>query len=564
MQPMTVTEIASAVKGVWWNPSEQVPVVSAVSTDSRRIVPGSLFLPWVGEKFDGHLFIDAALDAGAAGCLCAKLPQNIREDKFYIKVADTRLALRDLASAYRDRFEIPFVQITGSVGKTTTKEMIAAVLGAKLNVLKTPENFNNDIGTPLTLLGLAPEHEAAVIETGMNHFGEIEYLGAMVRPDIAVISNIGDAHIEYLGSREGILKAKCEIFEHLKADGVAILNGDDALLDTVTLPQRIVRCGQSEHCKTRISDIVDHGVDGITCTVTTPKGVYQLTIPAPGEHMAYSASMAVAVGEELGLSREEIVRGVAAYEPTGSRMRVIRLPGGRVLLDDCYNANPQSMRAAVEVLSNTKAEHKVAVLGDMFELGPLAPALHAGVGDYLGKAGIDCLVAVGELAEHIAQGARNSGVPLLDLKDLKARIEPGAIIREKVEIGEGAVIMMGAILNIGAVVGKRTMIDMGAVLGGRATVGDDCHIGAGAVLAGVVEPASATPVVVEDGVLVGANAVVIEGVRIGAGAVVAAGAVVTENVPPNAVVAGTPARIIKMKDARTEGKTALVDALRSL
>ena len=147
---------------------------------------------------------------------------------------------------------------------------------------------------------------------------------------------------------------------------------------------------------------------------------------------------------------------------------------------------------------------------------------------------------------------RNSGVPLLDLKDLKARIEPGAIIREKVEIGEGAVIMMGAILNIGAVVGKRTMIDMGAVLGGRATVGDDCHIGAGAVLAGVVEPASATPVVVEDGVLVGANAVVIEGVRIGAGAVVAAGAVVTENVPPNAVVAGTPARIIKMKDARTE------------
>mgnify|MGYP002595557572 CR=1 FL=1 len=211
MQPMTVTEIASAVKGVWWNPSEQVPVVSAVSTDSRRIVPGSLFLPWVGEKFDGHLFIDAALDAGAAGCLCAKLPQNIREDKFYIKVADTRLALRDLASAYRDRFEIPFVQITGSVGKTTTKEMIAAVLGAKLNVLKTPENFNNDIGTPLTLLGLAPEHEAAVIETGMNHFGEIEYLGAMVRPDIAVISNIGDAHIERLGSRENIFKAKCEL-----------------------------------------------------------------------------------------------------------------------------------------------------------------------------------------------------------------------------------------------------------------------------------------------------------------------------------------------------------------
>ena len=159
---------------------------------------------------------------------------------------------------------------------------------------------------------------------------------------------------------------------------------------------------------------------------------------------------------------------------------------------------------------------------------------------------------------------RNSGVPLLDLKDIPARIEPGAIIREKVTIGENAVILMGAVLNIGAVVGRRTMIDMGAILGGRATVGDDCHIGAGAVLAGVVEPASATPVVVEDHVLIGANAVVLEGVRIGAGAVVAAGAVVTEDVPPGAVVAGTPARIIKMKDEKTAGKTTLVDALRSL
>ena len=187
------------------------------------------------------------------------------------------------------------------------------------------------------------------------------------------------------------------------------------------------------------------------------------------------------------------------------------------------------------------------VFGDWTELAPILEASRDKIADLV-----------------VENDRRNSGVPLLDLKEIPARIEPGAIIREQVTIGENAVIMMGAILNIGAVVGRRTMIDMGAVLGGRATVGDDCHIGAGAVLAGVVEPASATPVIVEDGVLVGANAVVIEGVRIGAGAVVAAGAVVTENVPPNAVVAGTPARIIKMKDARTEGKTALVDALRSL
>ena len=241
MQPMTIPEIISAVDGTWLNPREGAAPVTAVCTDSRKIAPGCLFLPWVGERFDGHDFIDKALDAGAAGCLCARRPETLRPDKFYIQVADTRLALRALASAYRDRFAIPFVQVTGSVGKTTTKEMLAAVLGAKLRVLKTPENFNNDIGTPLTLLGLGPEHQAAVIETGMNHFGEIRYLGEMVRPDIAVISNIGDAHIEHLGSREGILKAKSEIFENLKPEGLAVLNGDDALLNTLDLPFRTVR-----------------------------------------------------------------------------------------------------------------------------------------------------------------------------------------------------------------------------------------------------------------------------------------------------------------------------------
>lgn len=315
MQPMTVQEIAAAVGGVWRNPRADAPAVSAVSTDSRKIQPGCLFLPWVGEKFDGHDFIEGALASGAAGCICARLPAALRPDKFYIEVPDTRLALRALASACRDKFPIPFVQITGSVGKTTTKEMISAVLGARLRVYKTPGNFNNDIGTPLTLLGLAPEHQAAVIETGMNHFGEIRYLGEMVRPDIAVISNIGDAHVEFLGSREGILQAKCEILENLKPGGLLVLNGDDALLDTVQTSFRTVRCGQSEHCQARITELIDHGVEGITCTVTTEKDVYRLSIPAPGEHMAYSASMAVAVAEELGLSREEIIRGVGGYEP---------------------------------------------------------------------------------------------------------------------------------------------------------------------------------------------------------------------------------------------------------
>ena len=398
MQPMTIPEIISAVDGTWLNPRKGAAPVTAVCTDSRKIAPGCLFLPWVGERFDGHDFIDRALDAGAAGCLCARRPELLRLDKFYIQVADTRLALRALASAYRDRFAIPFVQVTGSVGKTTTKEMLAAVLGAKLRVLKTPENFNNDIGTPLTLLGLGPEHQAAVIETGMNHFGEIRYLGEMVRPDIAVISNIGDAHIEHLGSREGILKAKSEIFENLKPEGLAVLNGDDALLNTLDLPFRTVRCGRSEHCAVRVIDMADHGVAGITCTVVSPRDTYHLTIPAPGEHMAYSAAIAVAVGEELGLSTEEITRGAASYEPAGSRMRVLRLRDGRLVLDDCYNANPQSVTAALEILAKTECGRKVAVL-DADITGPTIP--HMFGFDRVGITAVDNLLVPARTPEGI-------------------------------------------------------------------------------------------------------------------------------------------------------------------
>lgn len=413
MQPMTVQEIAAAVGGVWRNPRADAPAVSAVSTDSRKIQPGCLFLPWVGEKFDGHDYIEGALASGAAGCICARLPAALRPDKFYIEVPDTRLALRALASACRDKFPIPFVQITGSVGKTTTKEMISAVLGARLRVYKTPGNFNNDIGTPLTLLGLAPEHQAAVIETGMNHFGEIRYLGEMVRPDIAVISNVGDAHVEFLGSREGILQAKCEILENLKPGGLLVLNGDDALLDTVQTSFRTVRCGQSEHCQARITELIDHGVEGITCTVTTEKDVYRLSIPAPGEHMAYSASMAVAVAEELGLSREEIIRGVGGYEPAGSRMQVVRLPDRRLILDDCYNANPQSVTAALEVLAKTECGRKVAVLGDMGELGSLTDQAHYNVGALAAMLGMDFMIAIGGKAVRIADGAAESGGTVL-------------------------------------------------------------------------------------------------------------------------------------------------------
>ena len=394
MMPCTAREICAAVGGTLLQDSGAP--VTGVTTDSRAVQPGQLFIPLVGERFDGHAYIGKALDGGAAGCLTAAAPETLLPGKLYIQVADTRLALKALASWYRNKFDLPVVQVTGSAGKTTTKEMIASVLSQRYNTLRTEGNFNNDIGAPLTLLRLMPEHQAAVIETGMNHFGEIRYLGEMVRPDIAVITNVGDAHIENLGNtRQGILRAKCEIFENLTPEGIAVLNGDDELLNTVTLPQTILRCGVGDGCGVRVTDIDDRGLEGVACTVTIEGEHYRLTTSAPGRYMIYPMAMAAAIGRRLGLTGEEIAAGVAAYTTVGSRMHLIRLPGERLVIDDCYNANPQSMAEGLRMLAASPAQHRVAVLGDMGELGQLTAQAHRDMGALTRRLGLTA-VAVGE------------------------------------------------------------------------------------------------------------------------------------------------------------------------
>ena len=398
-----------------------------VFTDSRNPDPGALFIPLVGERFDGHAFLNEALEGGAAGCFTQRERESYLPGKFYIKVGSTQKALRDLARHYKQKFRIPFVAVTGSVGKTTTKDMVAAVLGERFKVLKTEGNFNNEVGLPLTLLRLNSNHEICVVEMGMNHFGEIEYLSSIVEPDVAVITNIGDSHIENLGSRENILKAKCEIFSHMDPKkGYVILNGDDPLLEPLraSLPFQSVLVGTAEGLDYRATGVESDGEKSVRCHVRTPRSGFDVEIPALGNHMLYPTLTAAAVAEHFGMTGGEIARGVLRFAPTKMRMNILKRGDGITILNDAYNANPQSMRAAVEVLSKSGGDYKIAVLGDMFELGPFAPTLHAGVGAYLGKAGIDCLVAVGELARHIYDAAKDAMVPQVYWCETKEEAKP--------------------------------------------------------------------------------------------------------------------------------------------
>ena len=399
----TCEEIAAAVGGTVLQDGDGL--CTGVTTDSRTASAGQLFIPLRGEKFDGHAYREKALASGAWGTLTMERPAVMAEGKCYILVADTLLALKALATWYRSKFPIPMVQITGSAGKTTTKEMVACVLSEHFRTLRTQANFNNHIGTPMTLLQLDEAHEAAVIETGMNHFGEIRYLGEMVKPTVAVITNVGDAHIENMGgTRQGTLRAKSEIFENLQPGGIAVLNGDDALLSKLDLPFETILCGLGENCHVRVSDICERGIEGITCTVTTPQDVYDVTIPGPGAYMVYPASMAIAIGEKLRLTKAEILRGIAAYVPVGSRMHVIRRSENRIIIDDCYNANPQAMAEALRILAQTDCRRRVAVLGDMGELGELTEKAHRDMGELTRRLKLDAVIAIGPKAKAITDG----------------------------------------------------------------------------------------------------------------------------------------------------------------
>jgi len=441
MKPFMLRQAVAAVEGRFFGDEALLDsLVTNVTSDSRTAGPGSLFIALRGNRVDGHDFMAECLQKGAVACLSER-PVEIAEQPAIV-VSSTFRATGALAAWYRSRFDIPVIGITGSVGKTTTKEMIGAVLGEHFNTHKTQRNQNNELGVPWTLMRLEDSHQVSVVEMGISGFGEMRRLTHMVRPSIAVFSVIGDAHLEFLGDREGVLRAKTEMFEGMGPDGLAVLNGDDPLLRECRPNMRRITYGLGEGCDVRGEDVQNLGEGGISLTIRHGRGAFEARIPGFGSHIAYAALAAAAVGLELGLTEEEIARGIAHYETVGDRARVIHA-NGLTVISDCYNANPNSCRAALDSLAQLKAPgRRVCLLGDMLELGPDGARLHRGVGEYAGKLGLDLVVGCGPLSRNTVEGASSAGVnaayfpdkPAL-LAQLEGLLRPGDRVLVKASLG---------------------------------------------------------------------------------------------------------------------------------
>lgn len=382
--------------------------VDNVVTDSRKLTKDCLFVPLAGEKFDGHDFIENAFDGGAAASLTAKETSAPPEGRALILVEDTLRALQQIAAYYRGLFPVSVVGLTGSVGKTTTKEMTAAVLERKYRTLKTEGNFNNEIGLPLTVFRLEDSHQTAVLEMGMSGFGEIGRLSAIARPDLAMITNIGMSHIELLGSQENIYRAKSEILQNVKPGGTVIVNDDDAILRAhkEEITHRVYTVGKNGDCDA-VASQVQSDEESVRFTFSGFGRHFEVVLNIPGEHNVYNALFAIAAGIHFGVEDTEIVRALAKFRPAGMRMDLIPC-NGFTIINDCYNAAPDSMKAALKVLGAYEGK-KIAVLGDIACLGEYSYEAHLGVGALAAKAA-DELFTVGEQARLIAQGAFEGGM----------------------------------------------------------------------------------------------------------------------------------------------------------
>ncbi len=405
MKNMTLQNITSAVQGVYHGvDSLLAQEVSGITIDSRNIETDFLFIPIKGVRVDGHDYIPQVMEKGA---LCTLSEHVLVDATFpYIQVESCEQALKDLAEFYRQQLDITVIGITGSVGKTSTKEMVSSVVEQQFKVLKTAGNYNNEIGVPLTIFRLTEEHQVAVIEMGINHFGEMTRLSKIARPDIVIITNIGQCHLEFLIDRAGVLKAKTEIFEYMNPQGMVVLNGEDDMLRTVTSVHGNSPCffGLDDTRDIYTSTVENLGLTGTACTIHLQNGAtITPTISIPGHHMVLNALAGAAVGEYLGMSGESIAAGIHALTPVSGRNNIIQTDC-LTIIDDCYNANPTSMKASLDVLT-TAITRQVAILGDMGELGSDEAMLHQEVGTYAASCNLDVICCIGALSKHMLEGA---------------------------------------------------------------------------------------------------------------------------------------------------------------
>jgi UDP-N-acetylmuramoyl-tripeptide--D-alanyl-D-alanine ligase len=416
MYPWPLADIVQHTHGTLLQGDAQLRV-SGVSTDSRLVKVGDLFVALRGERVDGHQFVAAAVQRGAVAVLISAVqPTASAVDDLsvaIILVRDTLQALQDLARAQRRQFHGTVVAITGSNGKTTAKELTAAVLQTRFATFKSPGNLNNHIGLPLALLHLASTHEIAVCEMGMNHLGEIRLLCDIAQPHLGVVTNIALAHVGYVGSLERIQQAKGELIAALDPTGVAIVNADDprTLALGKQAPCRVITFGTAETAMVRGRVRADHGLHGVQCLVDIDGAARDVHLHLPGTHNLMNALAAAAVGVALQVPAAAIVAGLQTYRGMYGRLAIRRGQEDVTLIDDTYNANPDSMRVALELLARVPVSgHRLAVLGDMLELGDAAPALHHEVGVLVHRSGVHHLIVLGQLARYIAQGAQEAGL----------------------------------------------------------------------------------------------------------------------------------------------------------
>jgi len=410
MRPITLLEIARVTGGEIIQGKPGV-VFTRVATDTRKIKRGDIFLALKGKKHNGHQFLEQAVCGGAGGLIIDQvvdIPAGIP----VVKVGNTLAALQALASSNRELCGVPLIGITGSTGKTTTKDMIASVLSTRFRVLKTEGNLNNEIGLPLTLLAMDAGCEVAVVEMGMRGPGEIAALCRIARPTGAVITNIGEAHLEMLGSISNIASAKGEILEYIPSSGFAVLNAESPYIrrEAGRYCGKVIFFGIEQPCDIVAKNIRCEG-SGSYFSAVVDGEKWDFFLPVPGRHNVLNALAAIAVGREFGLSKDEIARGLAAVTLTGMRQEIVDAGSVRII-NDAYNASPASVKAALQVLKEVAGGRRlVAVLGNMLELGSWAADGHREVGAAAAKLGVDCLVVVGDLAEGIADGAVSAGLP---------------------------------------------------------------------------------------------------------------------------------------------------------